>query len=197
MSLTPFDFRMGADLTRPPWMTGGSLRLVPDVSSVRNRTNDSRWVPSNKSIRGNVLGNHGTRRNNRVFAYRHSANDRCAGSDPDVSLSHDGVCDYAGAPLGWFNGVSRHDEAHVRTDHHIVGDVESAKVIESAVLIYEDVASHADIDSAGCVERWYQYKTVVHLLADEIAELGPDFICIAVRQTIERGRDGHRSFDVS
>src|SRR3954471_13503566 len=34
--------------------------------------------------------------------------------------------------------------AYVRSDHHIVGNVQATKVIESAVLIYEDISSDAD-----------------------------------------------------
>jgi hypothetical protein len=45
----------------------------------------------------------------------------------------------------------------VRPDHHIVRDVEPAKVIESAVLIYEDITPDADFvlpayRTAGSVE---------------------------------------------
>src|SRR6185312_13449223 len=100
------------------------------------------------------------------------------------------------APLGRFNGMARRDDAHVRSDHHIVGNVESAKVIEGAVLIYEDVAPDTDIEAAGGVEGWYQHKAVIHLLADEIAEQGPNFIRIVEGQAVESGGDCHRSFDV-
>jgi len=50
-------------------------------------------------------------------------------------------------------GVARRDEAHVRSDHRIVPDVESAKVIESAILVYEDILSDADFVPAGCI-KW-------------------------------------------
>ena len=42
-----------------------------------------------------------------------------------------------------FKRMARRDDAHVRPDHHIVCDVEAAKVIESAVLIYEDIMPDA------------------------------------------------------
>src|ERR1700694_3315106 len=115
-----------------------------------------RRVSADKSIRGNVLGDYGTRRNNRVFAHRHSADDRCAGCDPDVFLNRDGLCDHEGAPLGRFNGMASRDDAHVRPDHHIVGNVEPAKIIKSAVLIYENIAPATDVAPAGCVEWWDQ-----------------------------------------
>jgi hypothetical protein len=36
----------------------------------------------------------------------------------------------------------------------IVGNIEPAKVIKSAVLIDENITPNTDIDSAGCVEWW-------------------------------------------
>src|SRR5207244_13223748 len=67
--------------------SGSFERRRKVVPSVGNRTNDPRRVSSDKSIGGNVLGDDGTRRNNRVFAHRHSADDRCAGCDPyDVMM---------------------------------------------------------------------------------------------------------------
>ncbi len=33
--------------------------------------------------------------------------------------------------------MARRDDAHVRSDHHIIGNVQPAKVIEGAILIYE------------------------------------------------------------
>ena len=41
--------------------------------------------------------------------------------------------------------MARRDDAQVRPDHHIVRDVEAAKVVESAVLIYEDIVPDADL----------------------------------------------------
>jgi len=40
-----------------------------------------------------------------------------------------------------------------------------------------------DIDPTGCVEWRDQQKAVVHLLADEIAEQGPDFVRIVERSS--------------
>ena len=110
--------------------SGSFERRRKVVPSVGNRTNDPRRVSSDKSIGGNVLGNYGTCRNNRVFAHRHSADDRCAGCDPYVSFNHDGLCDCEGAPPRRFDGMARRDDAHVRPDHHIVGNVEPAKIIK-------------------------------------------------------------------
>jgi hypothetical protein len=42
--------------------------------------------------------------------------------------------------------MARRDDAHVRPDHHIVCDVETAKVIECAVLIDEDIAPDAEAE---------------------------------------------------
>ena len=71
-----------------------SVSTPADVSSVANRTNNSRRVSSDKNIRGNVLGNYRTRRDDRVLAYSYATDDRRAGCDPDVSFNHDGLCDY-------------------------------------------------------------------------------------------------------
>ena len=40
----------------------------------------------------------------------------------------------------------------VTPDHHIVGNIEPAKVIKGAVLIDENIAPDTDIGPAGCVE---------------------------------------------
>jgi hypothetical protein len=119
-----------------------SLADLPSI--VVNRTNDSRRISSDKGIRGNIPGDDRTRSHNRVFAYRHPADNRCSGCDPDVSLNHDGLSDCGCAALRRFKGMARCDNAHVRPDHHIVRDVEPAKVIESAVLIYEDIMPDTD-----------------------------------------------------
>lgn len=52
--------------------------------------------------------------------------------------------------------MARRDDAHVGPDHHIVGNVEPAQIIKSAILICENVAPNTDIDAAGCVERRQQ-----------------------------------------
>ena len=66
--------------------------------------------------------------------------------------------------------MARRDEVHVRSDHHVIGNAKPAEIIESAVLIDEDIAPDAGIKTPGCIKGWYQYKLVVHLFADEIAE---------------------------
>jgi hypothetical protein len=110
--------------------SGSFERRRKVVPSVGNRTNDPRRVSSDKSIGGNVPGDYGTRRNNGILAHRHSADDRCAGCDPYVSFNHDGPCDCEGAPPRRFDRMARRDDAHVRPDHHIVGNVEPAKIIK-------------------------------------------------------------------
>jgi hypothetical protein len=92
--------------------------------------------------------------------------------------------------------MARRDDAHVRPDHHIVRDVEPAKVIESAVLIYEDIMPDADFvppayRTAGSVE-----SSRLPFFTDEFAEQDPNFVRIIERQTVECGGDRHRSFDV-
>src|ERR1700731_180023 len=90
------------------WKPRRRRKVVP---SVGNRTNDSRRVSSGKSIGGNVLGNYEPRRNNRVFAHRHSADDRCAGCDPYVSFDHDGLNEFKAAPTPEFDGMTFPDDA--------------------------------------------------------------------------------------
>lgn len=132
------------------------VSAVWGVLSAGDRTNDPCRVSPDKSICGNVLSNYRACRNDGVFADRHSPDDRGAGSNPDVSFNHYGLCDYAGAPLRRFKGMARRDDTHVWADHDIVRNFEPAKVIKSAVLIDENIAPDSDIDSAGCVERWDQ-----------------------------------------
>src|SRR3979490_58508 len=110
--------------------SGSFERRRKVVSSVGNRTNDPRRVSSDKSIKRNVLGDYGTRRNNRVFAHRNSADNRCAGCDPYVSFDGDGLCDCEGAPPRRSDGMARRNDAHVRPDHHIVGHVGPAKILK-------------------------------------------------------------------
>jgi hypothetical protein len=174
-----------------------STRPLANVPLISNRTNNPRRISAGKSIRGNIPGDYRTRRDNGVLAHCYAADNGRAGCDSNVSLNHDGLCDYVVAPLGRFNGMAGRDDAHVRPDHHIVGNVEPAKVRESAVPIYEDITPDTDINLAGCVERWYQHNAVAALLADEIAEQGPDFIRIVECQPVESGGDRHRPFDVS
>lgn len=50
--------------------------------------------------------------------------------------------------------MTRRDDAYVSSNHHIVRDV--AKVIESAVLIDEDIMPHAHFVAAGSIEWWDQ-----------------------------------------
>ena len=49
--------------------------------------------------------------------------------------------------------MARGDETDVRPDHHIVRDVEAAKVIESTVLIDEDLTPDADLVPTGSI-KW-------------------------------------------
>src|SRR5260370_19032729 len=120
----------------------------------RQANKGPRGVSLKKDLGGTFFGDYEPRRNNRVFAHRHSADDRCAGCDPYVSFNHDGLCDCEGAPARRFDGMARRDDAHVRPDHHIVGNVEPAKIIKSAVLIYENIAPDTDVDPTGCVASW-------------------------------------------
>ncbi|HEY9228104.1 MAG TPA: hypothetical protein VIP11_15715 [Gemmatimonadaceae bacterium] len=92
--------------------------------------------------------------------------------------------------------MTRRDDADIRSDHHVVGDCESSKIIKRAILIYEDIAPNFDVDSTGRVEWWDQYEAGIYLRANEIAEQRPDFVRIIERQAVERGRDSHGSFDI-
>jgi hypothetical protein len=69
------------------------------VSSVANRTNDPRRISSDKSIRGNVLGDYRTCRDHRILAYRYATDDGRAGCDPHAFLNHDRRSDCGGASL--------------------------------------------------------------------------------------------------
>ena len=92
--------------------------------------------------------------------------------------------------------MARRNEADVRPDHHVVCDVEAAKVIESAVLIDEDMTPDADLVATGSIKWRDKQKALVYLFTDELAEQGPNFVRIVKRQTVKSGGDRHRSFDV-
>ena len=87
------------------------------------------------------------------------------------------------------------DDADVWSNHYIVGDIESAEIIKSAILIDEDIASDGDVCAAGCVERGDQQEGVVYFLADEFAQKGADFVGVIEGQTVEAGSNRHGSFD--
>ena len=88
------------------------------------------------------------------------------------------------------------DDADVRPNHHIVCDVEAAKVIKSTVLIDEDMTPDADLVPAGRIKWRDKQEALVDLFTDELAEQGPNFVRIVERQTVKSGGDRHRSFDV-
>jgi hypothetical protein len=111
------------------------FQTIAELPSVANRTNHSSRIPSDKGIRGNVPGNYRTRRDDRVLTYRYATDDGYTGCDPHVFLNHDGLSDGGGTALRRLKWMGRCDDAHIRPDHHIVRDVEAAKIIESAVLI--------------------------------------------------------------
>ncbi len=111
-------------------------------------------------------------------------------------INDDGLSDCGGVAPRRFKGMAGRDDAYVWPDHHIVRDVEAAKVIKSAVLIYEDITSDADFVPAGSIEWRDQYKALVYLFTGEFAEQGPNFFCIIERQAVKRGGDRHRSFDI-
>jgi hypothetical protein len=138
------------------------VSTLADVRSVANRTNNSRRISSDKTIRGNILRDYRTCRDDRILAYCYATDDGRAGRDPHAFLDHYGISDCGAASLRGFKGMARRDDAHVRPDHHIVCDVEAAKVIESAVLIYEDITPDADFGPAGSIKRRDQYLGVWH-----------------------------------
>jgi hypothetical protein len=175
---------------------------VPSIAA--NRTNDPRRISSDKTLPRNVLGDYGTRRDDRILADCYAADDGRAGCDPPAFLNHDGLSDCDGASLRGFERMARRDDAHIRPDHHIVCDLAASKVIESAVLIYEDIMPNADFVPTSSINQQYkmegsvfdQYKALVYLFTDKFAEQGPDFVRIVERQTVKSGGDRHRSFDV-
>ncbi len=75
------------------------VSTLADVPSVANRTNDPRRISSDKSIRGNVLGDYRTCRDDRILAYGYATDDGRAGCDPHAFLNHDGLSDCGGASL--------------------------------------------------------------------------------------------------
>ena len=85
--------------------------------------------------------------------------------------------------------MARRDEAHVRSNQHIVRDVEAAEVIERAVLIYEDITPDADFVSTGSKKWRDQQKALVHLFTDQFAEQGPNFVRIVERQAVQSNGD--------
>ena len=91
--------------------------------------------------------------------------------------------------------MARRDDGRVRPDHHIVCDVEAAKVIESAVLVYEDIMPKHFVPAGS--KKWRnQQKALVYLFPDKFAEQGPNLVRIVEGQTVKFGGDLHRSFDV-
>src|SRR5271154_1187503 len=121
--------------------------------SVSNRANDPRRISSDKTICGNVPGDDQTCRDDRMLANRHATDDDRAGRDPHASLNHDGLSDCGGASPRGFKGMAGGDDTDVWPDHHIVQDVEAAKVVESTVLIDEDLTPDADLVAAGGI-KW-------------------------------------------
>jgi hypothetical protein len=129
-------------------------------------------------------------------AHCDAPDDDRAGCDPHAFLNHDGLSNRGGAALRRFEGMTRCDDADIRRDHHIVRNVEAAKVVKSTVLINEDVTPDADLVPAGRIRWRDKQEVVIHLFADEFAEQGPNFVRVVERQTVEFGGDRHGSFDV-
>ena len=113
------------------------------------RANDPRRISADKTIRGNVLGDDRTCRDDGMLADRHATDDDGAGCDPHAFLDHDGLSNSGGASLRGFEGMAGRDDADVRPDHHIVRDIEVAQVIKSTVLIDEDVTPDTDFVAVG------------------------------------------------
>lgn len=57
--------------------------------------------------------------------------------------------------------MARREDAHVRPDHNVVSDVQSAKVIKCAVLVYENISTDADFGPAGSIKWWDQQESLV------------------------------------
>jgi hypothetical protein len=73
-----------------------------------NRANDPRWISSDKSIRGNVLGDYRTRRDDGMMLTDcYATGGGRTGCDPHAFLNHDGLSDCVGAPPRGFKGMAR------------------------------------------------------------------------------------------
>lgn len=60
--------------------------------------------------------------------------------------------------------MARCHDTHVRPDHHIIGNVDPARIVHGAILLYEYIAPDADILAAGTVKRRDQRKLSSTLL---------------------------------
>jgi hypothetical protein len=147
------------------WVSREVQVVTAGISSVdADRTNDPRRVSSDKGIRGNVPGDYRARRDDRVLAYAHAADDGRGGGDPYAFLNHNGPSDGGGASLRRLEGMAGRKDVHARPNHHIVPYVEAAKVIEGAILIDEDILPDADLVATSGKKWRNQQKALVHLL---------------------------------
>lgn len=104
---------------------------------------------------------------------RHAADDGRARADPHIPLDDDGGGSYAGSATGWLQGMAREmargtarcDQAHIRSSHRLIGDVDTSEIVERALLVDEHIAVDADVVAAGRVERRDQREAFVQRLA--------------------------------
>ena len=157
-----------------------------------NRTNDIRRIAAHERIRRDVLRDHRARSDDGVLADGHAADDRGTGGDPDVPADHDGLAGRDGPALRGVERMAGCNQAHVRSDHHVVGYVDAAEIVERTVLVDEDVAPDVNFRPAGRIKGRDQQEAIVHLPADELTEKSPHVVSVVERQAIEPGRDRHR-----
>jgi hypothetical protein len=101
-------------------------------------------MPANKSIRGSVPGDYRTRRDDRILTYCCPTDDEHAGGDTNVFSV---TMDFPIVGARRCEGSRGRPAVMKLTFGRIMtsfGDVEAAKVIESTVLIYEDITPDAD-----------------------------------------------------
>jgi hypothetical protein len=125
------------------------------------------------------------------FANCDTAHNCHPGGEPNVSFDLDGLRDYAITSSTRFDRMARRDQAYVRSYHHIIGDIDAAKVIHSAVLVDEHPAPNSSILTPGRIERWNERKAVVDCAADQIAEYRSNLLRIIEAQPVENRRDRH------
>jgi len=108
---------------------------------------------SDKSIRGNVLGDYRARRDDRILTHGCATDDGRAGCDPYRFSQSRWAVRLRRRAAGMVYWMACRDVPYVRPDHHIVCNVEAAKVIESAVLILRRHYADADFGPIGSI-KW-------------------------------------------
>ncbi|XXY39233.1 hypothetical protein WMF04_01190 [Sorangium sp. So ce260] len=131
-----------------------------------------------EAVRGNIVRHHGARRHDGVLADSHASQDRGGRRDPDVLPEDDRLRQGASPPLGGLDGMIRRNEVHLRSEHHIISDIDSPDVHQMATLVDEDVLTNADVDALVRVEGRDEREARGDRPARQLAEFSPDFVGI-------------------